>query len=150
MVRQCRLWLMAQWIYNRAFHFAPNSIFSRFSEVIPCHWLWIIKRCHFSPIKLLFYPAQEIKFRKYYRSQKINPAFILGSNTYVCLDERIPNMCSEFVWIVCNPYFGRKPPKNIEVAVLVYFKGFGKNMDQTLSKFNSESIFGILSSRGTF
>ena len=44
-------------------HFSPNSIFSRFSELIPCDGMWITKHYHFSPIKTAFsVRAREIKF----------------------------------------------------------------------------------------
>ena len=77
---------------QRAFHFLPNSTFSRFSELNPCHGMLITKQCHFSPIKTaVLVCAQESKFRKYYGIKKINSQifFHIGVQK-VRLDEKIP------------------------------------------------------------
>ena len=42
------------WLGTRAFHFSPNLTFSRFSELILCHGIWITKQCYFAPIKAAF------------------------------------------------------------------------------------------------
>ena len=140
---------------TRAFHFPPHSAFSRFSELIPCHGMWITKQCHFSPIKTAFsVSAQEIKLLKYLgepkKTKAFNPLSYWGLKDLPWWKDYKSGLTIE-LWSYLTHIMAETMSKKTRIAIsMIYWWFFCQNRGQILSKLNSETTFGILSSRQTF
>ena len=93
-----------------ALHFTPNLTFPRFSELIPCHGMWIRKQCNFAPIKTAsLVRPQNIKYLKAEEAKKINPALILGTKRIALM--RGFQVCTKnWAGIIFHLYFRRNRP----------------------------------------
>ena len=138
----------------RAFHFSPNSAFSRFSELIPRLQMRITKQCHFFCHKSYFFSSCTrdtiLKILQEAKKWIFNLTSYCGVKK-IRFDERISNMVSKMGLDNIWPIFWLKNYQNRPELQFQRFLGrFRKNRGQMLFELNSEAIFGILSSRQTF
>ena len=117
--------------------------------------MWITKQCHFAPIKTVFFlfAHKRSSFENTYYGKPKNK-FLIGpsywrSKGFVFMTG-LGIWSQNWVWIIFDPYFGQK---NTKKSLKSRFRSIvtvsGQNMGQILSKRNSDTRFGIHSSRGT-
>ena len=104
---------LGQMTTNAFYFFHRTQLFSRFSELILCHGMWITKQCYFSPIKLLFWIAHKRSILKILCKTPPKNQFrfhIEGLKCSQCV--RIRNLVSELSLDNIWPYFAHKTTQN--------------------------------------